>query len=148
MRQGIHRQEMLDFLRDFKQYAWSIPTLDRRLRHFKITYTDTDISVDEVKDAVAQELRGPGKLLGYRAMQKKVRHGLYVPRDLGHSVMYDLHPEGLEGRAVEAKRKKPKGRFTTKGPNLVHSVDGYDKMMGYQNSTFPLAIYGCLDTAS
>ncbi len=81
---------MLDFLQlDFKQYAWSIPTLDRRLRHFKITYTDTDISVDEVKDAVAQELRGPGKLLGYRAMQKKVRHGLNVPRDLVHSVMYE-----------------------------------------------------------
>ena len=151
VRQGIHRQEMLDFLqRDFKQYAWSIPTLDRRLRHFKITYTDTDISVDEVKDAVAQELRGPGKLLGYRAMQKKVRqeHGLNVPRDLVHAVMYDLDPEGIEGRAVGAKRKKPKGRFTTKGPNWVHSVDGHDKMMGYQNSTFPLAIYGCLDTAS
>ena len=132
---------MLDFLqRDFKQYAWSIPTLNRRL--FKITYTDTDISLDEVRDAVALELRGPGKLLGYRAMQKK------VPRDLVHSVMYDLDPEGLEGRAVRAKRKNPKGRFTTKGPNWVHCVDGHDKMMGYQNSTFPLAIYGCLDTAS
>ena len=62
--------------------------------------------------------------------------------------MYDLDPEGLENRAVGAKRKKPKGRFTTKGSNWVHSVDGHDKMIGYQNSTFPLAIYGCLDTAS
>ena len=30
----------------------------------------------------------------------------------------------------------------------MHSLDGHDKMMGYQNSTFPLAIYGCLDTCS
>ena len=27
-------------------------------------------------------------------------------------------------------------------------MDGHDKLMGYQNSTFPLAIYGCIDTAS
>ena len=39
-------------------------------------------------------------------------------------------------------------RFTTKGPNFVHSVDGHDNLMGYQNSTYPLAIYGCIDTAS
>ena len=30
----------------------------------------------------------------------------------------------------------------------MHSLDGHDKLMGYQNSTFPLAIYGCMDTAS
>ena len=30
----------------------------------------------------------------------------------------------------------------------MHSVDGHDKLMGYQNSTYPLAIYGCIDTAS
>ena len=27
-------------------------------------------------------------------------------------------------------------------------MDGHDKLMGYQNSTFPLAIYGAIDTAS
>ena len=26
--------------------------------------------------------------------------------------------------------------------------DGHDKLMGYQNSTFPIAIYGCIDTCS
>ena len=30
----------------------------------------------------------------------------------------------------------------------VHSLDGHGKLMGYQNSIFPLAMYGCLDTAS
>ena len=42
-----------------------------------------------MRDAVAREIRGPGKLLGYRAMHRKVRqeHGLNVPRDLVHAVM-------------------------------------------------------------
>ena len=30
----------------------------------------------------------------------------------------------------------------------MHLMDGHDKLMGYQNSTFPLAIYGSIDTAS
>ena len=63
--------------------------------------------------------------------------------------MTELDPEGLEARGgVGGKKKQQKGHFTTKGPNWVHSLDGHDKLMGYQNSTFPLAIYGCIDTAS
>ena len=63
VRQGIRRKELLDFMkRDFSQYAWSMPTLDRSLRHFEITYIDKDVSVDEIRDTVSKELRGPGKL--------------------------------------------------------------------------------------
>ena len=142
---------MLSILRrDFDQYAWSLRTLDRCLRHFKIFYSDTTVSVEAVKDAVTKELDGPRKPLGYRAMQKKVcqRHDLLVPRDLIHAVMFDLDPEGLQERARGKKRPRLKGKFTSKGPNFVHSLDGHDKLMGYQNRTFPLATYGCLDTAS
>ena len=69
---------------------------------------------------MASELEGPGKLLGYRAMQKKIRQ-VDVPRDLVHAVMYDLDPEGLENRHVFAKKMKLKGCFTSKGPNFVLS---------------------------
>ena len=64
-------------------------------------------------------------------------------------MMYDVNPEGLQQRALE-NRKKPrvKGRFTTAGPNWVLSLDGHCKLMGFQKDTFPLAVYGCLDTAS
>ena len=104
-----------------------------------------------MKEAVKKELDGPGKLLRYRAMHHKVRqdHALNVPRDLVHTVMYDLDPKGLEAHGPVGKKKtKTKGSFTTKGPNWVHSLDGHDKLMGYQNSTFPLAVYDCIDTAS
>ena len=149
--QSFKREEILSFVnRDYFCYTWSVRSLDRRLRHFGIFYSDKDVTVEDVKQAVAEELDGPGKLLGYQAMQKKIRHeyDLNVPRDLVHAVMYDLHPEGLEARGLGAKKRKPRGHFTTKGPNFVHSVDGHDKLMGYQNSTYPLAIYGCIDTAS
>ena len=46
-----------------------------------------------------------------------------VPRDIVHAVMYDIDPEGLAARGVDAKKRKPRGHFTTKGPNFVHSVD-------------------------
>ena len=97
------------------------------------------------------ELKGPGKLLGYRAMYKKIRqeYGINVTRDQVYDVMTDLDPEGLRERGgIGAKKKRKKGNFTTRGSNWVHSLDGHDKLMGYQNSTFPLAIYRCLDTAS
>ena len=98
-------------------------------------------------DAVSGELHGPGKLLGYRAMHKKIRqeHGLNVPRDLVHAVMYDLDPEGLEARAVGAKsrkRRKPKGCFSSKGPNWVHSLDGHDKLWGTRTVLFLLLFMG------
>jgi hypothetical protein len=120
------------------------------MRHFDIYYTDKDVTVDQVIAAVEKEVSGPGKLLGYRAMHNKLRqeHELNVPRDLVHAVMQEVDPEGLEERCVGTGKKKRKGTYSTKGTNWVHSLDGHDKLMGYQNSTYPLAVYGCLDSAS
>ena len=70
-------------------------------------------------------------------------------RDQVYDVMTDLDPEGLAAcSGVGAKKIRQKGNLTTRGSKWVHSLDGHDKLMGYQNLTFPLAIYGCLDTAS
>ncbi len=80
--QGLKRYGMLDFLkRGYPQYAWSSRTLDRRLCHFEIRYSDKEVTVDQVREAVQKEINGPGKLLGYRAMQNKLRqhHDLLVP---------------------------------------------------------------------
>lgn len=152
VKEDLRRNEILDFVkRDFSQYAWSLSSLDRRMRHFEIYYTDNNVTVEQIRAAVEKEVDGPGKLLGYRAMQKTLRqtHELKVPRDVVYAVMQDVDPEGLEARGgVGHPKQKKKGKYTTKGPNFVHSLDGHDKLMGYQNSTFPLAIYGCIDTAS
>ena len=72
--QNMKREEALDFLRrDYPQYAWSLPTLSRRMRHFGIKYVNYNTDLEEVRQAIQTELDGPGKLLGYRTMQRKVR---------------------------------------------------------------------------
>ena len=110
VKQGLQREEAIDFLRkDFPQYAWSIRTLDRRLRHFEVYYKDGTVSVEDVKEAVNKELEGPGKLLGYRSMHKKIRqkYDLLVTRDQVYDVMSDLDSEGLAARGgVGAKKAR------------------------------------------
>ena len=108
------------------------------------------MDVEQVKKAVEEENKGPGKLLGYRALHLKIRqkYGLNVPRDLVYAAMVDVDLPGLEARRPGVKAKRKKGNFVSIGPNWVWSLDGHDKLMGYQNSTFPIAIYGCIDTAS
>ena len=149
--QGLERKEVLDYMnRDFSCYKWSLSTLDRRMRFFNIHKINRNIPIAEVRDAVQNEINGPGQLLGYRAMHQKIRqkYQLNVSRDMVYDLMYDIDPDRLAGRLPGLKKKKAKIGFTTKGPNWVFSVDGHDKLMGYQNSTFPIAIYGCIDTAS
>ena len=81
---GLQRNEVSSYmLRDFPQYSWSINTWDRRIRYFNIFYHNNNVSLNAVKEAVKEDLNGPGKLLGYRAMHLKIRQqiGLNVTRD-------------------------------------------------------------------
>ena len=109
VRQNLKRSEILDFVkRNFSEYAWSIATPDRR--KFGIRYIDYTTSIGAVSEAVQQELNGPGKLLGYRALNQKLRteHEIKVPRHLVHTVLADLDPAGLDARRLQNKGKKPK----------------------------------------
>jgi hypothetical protein len=111
VKEDLRRNEILDFLKcHYPQYAWSLSLLDRRMRYFDISYTDKNVTVKQVEEAVAKEIDGPGKLLGYRAMQKKLQqeHELNVPRDLVYAVMQEVDPEGLEtrGGVGNARQKK------------------------------------------
>ena len=56
--------------------------------------------------------------------------------------MADVDPEGLKERGPVGVEQRGKGNFTSTGPNWVHSLDEISK------STFPLAVYGSIDTAS
>ena len=89
-----------------------------------------------------KELAGPGKLLGYRALNLKLRteHGVQVPRHLVASMQAHLDPDGVEERNKQKKTKKAKVPFTSEGPLWVVSLDGHDKLCGYQNWTFPLGV--------
>ena len=102
--------ETLDFLKkDYPMYAWSFRSLARRMQYFGIQFTDYDVEVNDVEAAVEKEISGPGKLLGYRAMHKKIRdiHGLNVPRDLVYMVMAKVDPRGLEETGGVKKAGEP-----------------------------------------
>jgi hypothetical protein len=114
--QNLRRQELLDFVkRDYPQYAWSLGTLDRRLAHFGIQYVNYGTDLQEIEAAVRDEIEGPGQLLGYRAMHKKIReqHQLAVPRDLVYDVMTMVDPEGLERRGNVGRKKRRRGATGT-----------------------------------
>ena len=67
VRQNLKRLEILDYVkRDYPQYPWGLPTLDRRLRCFGIRYISYDTPIEEVEDAVQKEIDGPGRLLDYK----------------------------------------------------------------------------------
>ena len=153
VKENLKRGEILDFVkRDYPGYKWSLPTLDRRLRFFEINYIDYKTNLEDVSSAIAKELDGPGKLLGYRALTQKLRveHDIKVPRHLVYNMLTTMDPEGVEARCVQKKKKKKKEKisFTCEGPLAVVSLDGHDKLCGYQNWTFPLGIYGAMDTFS
>ena len=72
VRQSLRRKEILDFVKiNYPMYAWSPRTLSRRLQYFGIEFTDYSVDIDDVREAVAKEMDGPGSLLGYRAFNNK-----------------------------------------------------------------------------
>lgn len=122
-------------------------TVNRRLKFFKIYHHDKNSIAGEITEAINKVCEGPRQLLGYRAMHHKIRqvYGLNVTMDQLYATMIDVDPDELENRKPILKKKKAKGTFPSVGPNWVHSMDGDDKLLKYQNSTFPLAVYGCVD---
>ena len=105
-----------------------------------------DTSLEMVQAAVQKELSGPGKLLGYRALNQKMRmqYEIQVPRNLVHKMLQNEDLEGLEFRRSSSKKKERKRLYSCDCP-LKRS---HDKRCGYQNWTFPLDVYGYLDTYS
>ena len=96
VKQNLKRKEVLDFVSSkYPMYVWSLRTLCRRLSHFNIKYTNYEIELDNLRQAVAEEMQGPGKLLGYRALHKKIReiHDLNVPRDVVYAMMAEVTDE-------------------------------------------------------
>ena len=107
---NLQRKEILDFVKEkYPLYAWSLQTLCHRLKHFGISYIDYNTYLDHVEEAVREEMDGPGRLLGYRALHKKVRevHGLKVPRNLVYAMMENVDSSGLEERGGVGQPKRP-----------------------------------------
>ena len=76
------------------------------------------LKLEDVENVVREEMEDPGQLLGYRAMQRKIReqHQLPVTRNLVYDVMTMVDTAGLERRRHVGKKKIRRGgtgRFTS-----------------------------------
>ena len=87
------------------------------MKYYDIKFIDYDTDLGSIEQAVRQEMDGPGRLLGYRALHKKLRevHGLMVPRNMVYTMMEEVDPSGLEERGGVGQSKRParKKRFTS-----------------------------------
>ena len=107
--QNLKRKEVLDFIsKNYLEYAWSFRRLCRRLNFFQIKYADEEIDLGQARAALRAEMDGPGRLLGYRSLHKKIReiHCLRVSRRLVYASMQDINPAALTARGNVGKPKK------------------------------------------
>lgn len=146
VQRNLSQSEILDLMKvHYPMYAWSLRTLSRRLQHFGIKFINYAIDVEDVKRAVVEEMDGPGRLLGYRALHKKIRelHGLNVPRNLVYNVMADVNPKGLEERGGVGQPKRARRKtFTSTVRIRVHVSLEFPQARSFSSSvffsTFPL----------
>jgi hypothetical protein len=81
------------------------------LSYFDIKFVDYDTELGSIEQAVRKEMDGPGRLLGYCALHKKLRevHSRMVPRNMVYSMMEEVDPSGLEERGGVGQSKRPAG---------------------------------------
>ena len=102
----MKRCEILDFVEQkYPNYPWSLRTLCCRWKYFVLKFIDYDTKLDSIEEAVRMEIDSTGRLLGYRALHKKLRevHGLTVPRNIVYGMMENVDPSGLEERGPVGK---------------------------------------------
>ena len=74
IKQGMKQTVIISCMkRDFHIYSWTERTLKRRISIFKLRSSDTQKILQEARNVIENEIQGPGKLLGYRAMYKKLK---------------------------------------------------------------------------
>ena len=97
----------------------------------------SDMSV--IVQAVEEELNGSGSIIGYRSMHQRLtaEHRLIVTRNTVRQVLKILDPEGVQARSRHRLRRR---NYSTKGPNYLWHMDGWDKL-----KPFGFAVHGSID---
>ena len=92
-----------------------------------------------IRQPIALELNGPGKLLGYRTMTRRLRrkYNLLVGRHTVRSLLKNIDPHGVNQRR---QRRFERRQYRCPGPNAVWHIDGYDKL-----ALSGFCISGCID---
>ena len=83
--------------------------------------------------------RRSGSISGYRSMHQRLTtdHQLIVTRNIVRQVLKILDPEGVQARSRRRLRRR---NYSTKGPNYLWHIDGYDKL-----KPFGFCVHGAID---
>ncbi len=138
-RLGFTAVEILGFLASIHGFRLSLRQLRRILRNNGCTRREDPTDLNAIVLAVEQQLRGSGRLLGYRAMHQRLVNDYHfvVTRDVVRRVLRVLDPDGVEARSRHRLRRRS---YHTKGPNYLWHIDGYDKL-----KPFGFCVHGAID---
>ena len=132
---------ILSFLEKFHGVKKSKRKLQDRLKSYRLSRRGSQHQVDDqlLRQLILQELDGPGRLLGYRALWRKLqlKYSIRSPRSTVQTLWRELDPEGSRLREIHRLKRR---EYLNTGPNYWWHADGYDKLKPYG---FP--VHGCMD---
>ena len=136
---GFATSEIALFLASVHGLCISVRHLKRILRRLGCTRCRQPSNINEVVQAVEEELRGSGSLLGYRAMHQRLinQHGLVTSREVVRHALRIFDPQGVEQRSRHRLRRRV---YRCKGLNYLWHIDCYDKL-----KPFGFCIHGAID---
>lgn len=99
-----------------------VRTLKRRIQRLGLSRRN-NIDENIVRNAISQEIAGPGRLAGYRSVWHalRLRHQIHVPRSVVARILKELDPQAVEDRKV---RRLSRRRYILLGPNFCWHLDG------------------------
>ena len=136
---GLSTPEITMFLLSIHGICISLRHLKRILRRLGCRRRCSQSNLQDVVEAVKEELRGSGSLLGYRAMHQRLvnQHGLITTGEVVRQALKIFDPEGVEHRSRHRLRRRV---YRSKGPNYLWHIDGYDKL-----KPFGFCVHGAID---
>ena len=136
--QGLTHAEIATCLAITDNVHISVRHLKRRLARLQLYRRRNLTDPEVVFNYIADQLRGPGRLHGYRMMTERCRAaGLRVTRNLVYAVQSVLDPEGVRERRARRLRRR---HYSVPGPNYIWHMDSYDKL-----TPFGIGVNGCID---
>ena len=129
---------ILSFLEKFHGVKKSKRKLQDRLKsQYRLSRRGSQHQVDDqlLRQLILQELDGPGRLLGYWALWRKLqlKYSIRTPRSTVQTLLRELDPEGSRLRQIHHLKRR---EYLNPGPNYWWHADGYDKPRGVHKHFF------------
>ena len=139
---GFSASEILSFLVNVHGIHLSLRKLRRILKSRGCRRRGQASDMNVIVQAVEEELNGSGSIVSYRSMHQRLtaERRLIVTRNTVRQVLKILDPEGVQARSRHRLRRR---NYSTKGPNYLWHMDGWDKL-----KPFGFAVHGSIDRYS